>query len=217
MTATKKKTIKIVLLSVLGVVVLFIAIMLGSLLVQKYIKKSPVPMFMGCGWFIVISPSMQGTINKGDLVVVKKTDDYELGDIVMYLREEDGKIPITHRLYLPGPEEGTFITKGDNNRDPDAKPITVDDIVGEVVLTIPYVGTIFDWILHESGYIYILALIIIIVAAVFFWNWFSTEKGEENSDSTEEENAGSTDSPEGSEDDSSDSVETLSPETNSDN
>ena len=166
--ANKSKLIKIILWSILAIILLLILIPVGSLLVQKYIKKSPVPMFMGYAYLVVATGSMNGTINQGDMIIVKKTDDYTLGDIVTFV-EEDGKFPVTHRIVNYGAEDGMFITKGDANLKADVSPISVEQIAGEVVFVIPKVGLFFDWFIRGGGVVYFVALVAIVIAGVYFW------------------------------------------------
>lgn len=174
----KIKPFKIVLWCVLGVVLLLIFGILGTLLVEKYVKKASVPMCFGYGSLIVTTGSMQGTIDKGDLIIVQKTNDYKLGDIVTYV-EAEGRTPITHRLInycdpvtheVTSEYTGMFIAKGDANNTQDIFPVSVDQIAGEVVATIPKLGLVFDWFVNDGGLIYAIALIAIIVACVYFWN-----------------------------------------------
>ena len=177
----KLKILKIVLWSILGAILLFIFIVVGTLLVDKYSKKSPVPMFAGYGIMIVISPSMSGTINKGDMIIVKRMDEYHLGEIVTYILPNG--MANTHRLVNYADESHTtFITKGDDVTDVDQvldPPVTLDDIRGKVVGTIPKVGVFFDWVMHDGGIIYILSLIAVIIAGVFFLNMTKSDSNEE--------------------------------------
>lgn len=177
MTDAVKKPIKIVVWCILGVILLFIIIALCSLLVQKYIKKSSVPMFMGYASMIVITGSMNGTIDEGDLIIIKKANDYKLTDIVTYI-EKNGTVT-THRLINYGPEEGTFITKGDANPSEDIFPLAVDQIAGKVVAVIPKIGIVFNWMLHGGGIIYILSIIAVMVVGVYFWNQMKPQTEEE--------------------------------------
>lgn len=168
----KLKILKIVLWSILGAILLFVLIAVGTLLVRKYIKKDPVPMFAKYASLIVITGSMNGTIDKGDMIIIKRTEDYAPGDIVTYI--EDSGAVITHRLVNYGSEEGTFIAKGDANNTPD-DPIREDQIVGEVVHIIPKVGAVVDWFISGGGIIYTIAIIAVIVAGVYFWNLLKPE------------------------------------------
>lgn len=177
MTDSTKKIVKITAWCLLGVIGLFIVIMLGSLLVQKYITKKSVPMFMGYASMVVLTGSMNGTIDEGDMIIIKKRKEYNLGDIVTYV-ETEGKTPITHRLIRYGEEEGTFIAQGDANESEDIFPVSVDQIRGEVVAVIPKVGLFFDWFLYEAGVVYALALVAIVVAGVYFYGRFKEDDEE---------------------------------------
>lgn len=165
---------------------LLIIIPTTSLLIQKYIKKASVPMFMGYAFLIVATGSMNGTINQGDMVIVKKTDDYSLGDIVTYV-ETDGNLPVTHRIINYGPEEGMFITKGDANPTADVNPVSVEQVAGEVVVVIPKVGIFFDWFIHGGGIVYIIAMVAIAIAGVYFWNLTKPEP-DTNTNPTQDNN-----------------------------
>lgn len=170
----KLKILKIVLLSILGAILLFVLTVVGVLLVRKYIKKDPVPMFAGSASLIVTTGSMNGTIDEGDMIIIKRTNDYELGDIVTYV--EDSGAVVTHRLVNYGAEEGTFIAKGDANDTTDIYPIRENQIVGEVVSTIPKVGAVVNWFISGGGIIYTIALIAVIIAGVYFWNLLKPEE-----------------------------------------
>lgn len=204
---SKLKIVKIVLWSILGAILLFVLIVVGCLLVDKYIKKSPVPMFAGYGPMIVITGSMSSTINKGDLIIIKRFDEYKITDVVTFVMD-DGRV-VTHRIVnYADKEAGTFITMGDFNDDIDQlidPPVSADQIYGKVVATIPHVGLFFDWVLHDYGIIYIVAILAAIVAGVYFWNVTKPDPEEcaeasaENSADTSKDGAqteGSSDLPE---------------------
>ena len=164
----KVKPLKVVMWCVLGVILLLILVPLGSLLIQKYIQKKSVPMFLGYAYLTVTTGSMNGTINQGDMIVVKKTNDYSLGDIVTFV-ETDGAVPVTHRIVNYGPDEGTFVTKGDSNLSIDSSPISVEQIAGKVVFVIPKMGLVVDWFTKGGGIIYIVAIVAIVIVGVYFW------------------------------------------------
>lgn len=167
-----KKAVKIVLWCILGAILLLIAIVEGTLLVEKYVKKKPVPMFMGYASLIVVSGSMTPEIYKGDVVIVKKVDEYDIGDVVTYT-VADKKDPVTHKIIDYGKEEGTFITKGVYNDTADA-PVSRDQIAGKVVYKIPKLGIVYDWFIKGGGIIYIVSAIVVIYAAVYFWRQENT-------------------------------------------
>jgi signal peptidase len=90
---------------------------------------------------IIGSGSMQPTLNVGDIAIIisAPVSTIEKGDIIQY-RTADAQI--THRVIDIYTSGGTlrFITKGDANNAADPDPVSQDQIVGKVVLTIPQLG-----------------------------------------------------------------------------
>ena len=129
------------------------------LAVDKFVLKSPVPSVFGYSALTVKTGSMSGTIEIGDLIIIKDTGDYEIGDIVTFLQKGDS-IPTTHRI-IDSREDGSFITKGDANNVQDALPVSKDIIFGEVVKVLPEVG-LFAERVQSEGWIYIVALLVIL-------------------------------------------------------
>lgn len=104
----------------------------------------------------VMSDSMEPTLERGDLVVVKGVEGGKIdsGDIVVY-RSPFKRIAVVHRVIDVENHNGKryFITKGDNDEtnplsDQEvgiAPPLTEEDIKGEVVFSIPKVGLVKVW------------------------------------------------------------------------
>lgn len=98
--------------------------------------------FFGYSIFEVQTGSMAKTINVGDWVIVKRTNEPELNDIVTYKKGNDF---ITHRIVEA--YKGTYVTQGDANNTKD-DPISQDQIVGKVVKILANFGTIKKTILN---------------------------------------------------------------------
>lgn len=77
----------------------------------------------------VSSNSMIPVFEKNDAIIVKKQENYEVGDIVTYRSEEN--CLITHRIIEK--YENVFITKGDHNNVEDEEKVKPEDIVGKVI------------------------------------------------------------------------------------
>lgn len=93
---------------------------------------------------IVLTQSMQPTINAGDVVLSLNPDRMppEIGDVVTYTaRRFDGSsvASFTHRI-ISGDSENGFVMKGDNNPAPDTQKPKLSDITGVVFFTIPLIG-----------------------------------------------------------------------------
>lgn len=93
---------------------------------------------------IVLTESMQPTINPGDIVLSLNPERLppKVGDIVTYTgRRYDGTAvaSFTHRI-MSGDAQSGFVMKGDNNPAPDTQQPTLADISGVVFYTIPIIG-----------------------------------------------------------------------------
>lgn len=144
---------------------------------DKFILKHQVPSIFGYSSLMVATGSMSGTIEEGDLIIIRDTDDYKIGDIVTFFQDGDD-IPTTHRIYNID-EDGKWVTRGDANNSYDKRSITSDEIIGEVVLVIPYVGTFIDWAVEGGGLIYIVGIFLILGLGIYIIKGDDDEEEEE--------------------------------------
>ncbi len=176
---SKEKTINVVkkILAWLGWIVLgLLALLLLWLGIDKFIIGSPVPSLFGYSTLTVETGSMSGTIEIGDMILIKDTGDYKIGDIVTFLPEDD-KVPTTHRIIFCN-DDGTFVTKGDSNNTKDLEPVSKDEILGEVIKVYPKVGFFGSWV-REEGWIYIVALLLIVGIGGFVLHAYSKPEEEQ--------------------------------------
>jgi len=125
----------------------------------------------------VMSDSMEPTYERGDLVVIKgiEKEEIEQGDVVVYYNRFK-HIPVVHRVVDMREYNGHtyFITQGDNQKTnpmPDqevglAPPLTIEDIRGEVVFSLPNLGLVkvyFSEMVAEMG---IFKAIFVVLAAL---------------------------------------------------
>lgn len=113
---------------------------------------------------VVLSGSMLPTIKVGSVVVVAPPKNaskgqplYKQGEIMTYTT---GYETFTHRVVYSKENAGTFFykTKGDNNKDEDIGEIPEYKTVGKVILYVPILGRIVNFVKSQQGFI---ALIII--------------------------------------------------------
>ena len=142
-----------------------LVVMASWLCFDKFVLKHRVPSIFGYSSLMVATGSMSGTIEEGDLIIIRDTDDYKIGDIVTFFQDGDD-IPTTHRIYNID-ENGNWKTRGDANNSYDKRSITSDEIIGEVVLVIPYVGTFIDWAVEGGGLIYIIGIFLILGLGIY--------------------------------------------------
>jgi len=86
------------------------------------------------------SGSMQGTINKGDSVIIdKKKKEYKKDDIIAF--QKDGRILVHRVVKITEDKKGIhYQTKGDANNDIDAWLVEPNMIVGQSKLRLMFIG-----------------------------------------------------------------------------
>lgn len=94
----------------------------------------------------VLTNSMSGTFEPGDVVVTANWIEPEVDDIAIYrARDFEGNVrsEFVHRI-ISGNEATQFVFKGDNNKSKDPLPVSREDIVGVVLFWMPNLGAILN-------------------------------------------------------------------------
>lgn len=96
----------------------------------------------------IASGSMTPNINKGDVVIIEKTDKYEEIEVGQVMAYKYNNVIVVHRVIKKINDNGSyyFYTKGDNNQDEDNYPIKEDMVIGVVDVKIPYIGIPTVWL-----------------------------------------------------------------------
>mgnify|MGYP000604662460 FL=1 len=140
-----------------------------TLIIKSKLYPDKIADFMGYKPFIVMSGSMETTINIGDLVIVKKVNSssIHIGDIIAF---KNGNIVISHRVKEVINDSGTykFKTKGDNNNVTDDFIVNSDAIEGIFVNKIPGLGSILLFLGKPIGLLMVILVIIIVSTALYF-------------------------------------------------
>lgn len=151
-----------------------IAMLLGALFLVYQTKQdpnsTPVLDYVGYQPVYVQTGSMEPTMQTKSIVLVKRVDslaDLEIDDIITYrVYDESGRaITITHRIYNIK-EDGTIITKGDNNRVADSYSLTIDNVLAEVIWIWNGAATIQNMLATPMG---IMMLVIAAIILGLFW------------------------------------------------
>lgn len=104
-------------------------------------------------YLIVKSNSMKPVLFLDDIIIIKREEQYEIGDIITY--KQNDNFLITHRIIK---KTDNFITKGDNNNSPDKNCVNFESIEGKVIFIIN----------KNRKYIFIFT-IFFIVTMIFLW------------------------------------------------
>ena len=128
---------------------------LGLILYYTNAQKilgNQMPMPFGIGIANVLSGSMEPTFSKGSLLIVRESENVDIGDIVVYQSENS---LVVHRIV--GIHQNQITTEGDANNTPDPA-FDRNEIKGVVIGWIPYLGTILDMIRTPAGVVILLLL-----------------------------------------------------------
>lgn len=109
------------------------------------------------GSYVVLSGSMQPTLQPGDVVVVQSAgpDDIRRGDVITFYEPGEPRTQanrVTHRVVgRERTDQGVvYHTKGDANEHQDPHVVADDRVVGEVWFHVPMVGRVLLFV-QSSG------------------------------------------------------------------
>lgn len=133
------------ILSAIGTLLIVSVILLCSLLV--------LPKIFGYHMYHVLSGSMEPEMPVGSLIYVQEEtpEEIEEGDIIAFYGSLEDTGIITHRVVSNNVVSGTFRTRGDANEKEDPIPVSYDNYIGRVALTVPYMGKILTLMTSTYG------------------------------------------------------------------
>ena len=160
-----EKHIGKILLNIITIITaIFLLIIICSVIKGKITGEEVY--IMGYKPYIVKTGSMEPEIETNGFIIVKKGkfDEVQIGDIINY-KIDDANLSICHRVVSKN-DDGTFTTKGDNNKVEDSWKIGEKEYVGTVKYKINWLGKVITNIQNNFKYYSIIALIIIIAVIV---------------------------------------------------
>lgn len=129
----------------------------------------------------VESESMEPTLYRGDLVVVRWADpeSLQVGDIIIF-QSSMSDIPVVHRIVAIGYSGGElqFTTKGDNNPSVDPYPVPESEVLAKVVGSIRYLGFITLILILPGGVFFIVIPIAIFLLTSIICEGFTSREKE---------------------------------------
>ncbi len=124
--------------------------------------------------YTIVSPSMVPTIDVRDVIITMRTEieDVKIGDVVTFVSSDPmyNGITITHRVVgfaESSNGEKMLRTKGDNNNAEDSALVGESNLLGKVMLIIPFIGYIQEMLSNMFG---ILIIIVIPCAAIIVYD-----------------------------------------------
>ena len=138
-----------------AVLLLFMFVLVFSM-VQSRITGGP-PGLFGYQMYIVQGGSMSPAFDAGSLAFLRPAEPQNLaaGDIITYRPASGGNTLTTHRIMEVNREGGqlSFTTRGDANLVNDPLPVYAENVVGQVVYTVPYAGFVMNYGQTQMGII----------------------------------------------------------------
>jgi len=151
--------------NIIGIVIIAVLLPIMSinltLIIKSYRYPAQVPTVFGVAPLIVMSGSMDPTIQVDDLIFVRKVDAAQLQvrDIIAY-QPAGSTTVVTHRITDVFDERGAtmFKTKGDWNNVEDLEPVHYNQVVGLYFHRMPGVGRIAMFLQQPVGMVIFVAV-----------------------------------------------------------
>lgn len=139
---------------------------------------------------IVQSGSMEPAIKVGSVVVIKPSKKYDVNDVITFGKDTKKDVPTTHRIVDERVLSGTtlYTTKGDANENKDIKEVREGEILGKVLISIPYLGYLLDFAKKPIGFALLIGIPATIIVVDEIKNiWKETKKMRRKEDDKEKE------------------------------
>lgn len=108
-----------------------------ALAVVAFLAFAPTQLGGQTSYIIVNGNSMEPVYERGDLVLVRNSDQYQVGDIIAYQHPDIG--PVIHRII--DVRDGLYLMQGDNNDWRDSYLPAQSEVLGEEWIHVPGVGS----------------------------------------------------------------------------
>lgn len=176
----KKYSVPVLIINIIVTALfLFVFVCLCTVMIQSLAGKEP--SLFGYRSMVVLTDSMTGTYDKGDVIIVRVTDSEKLledpsvieeGDVVTFVAPEgfgtvDG-YTVTHRVeeapYLA--EDGNWYirTKGDAAADVDKTPIPLENVTGFVLGKSEALAGLQNVLRSKAGFLLVIVLPLVLIA-----------------------------------------------------
>ena len=134
---------------------LLVGLLAAILVVAGWLYLGPAGLGGSTSYAVVVGSSMEPLLDRGDLAIVRRGGSHRPGDVVLYDSEELGS-KVLHRIERVEGER--FVLKGDNNDFVDSERPLESQIVGELWLHVPGVGSVTGWVREPAHAALVLGL-----------------------------------------------------------
>ena len=165
-----KKIYNAVSTAIVSLIFVFMVVVVAVILVQK--SSGGESKIFGYYMYDVLTDSMSGTIEPGDVIMCKAVDDVnslQVGDIITF-KAPNGNYNETHRIVeIARNDDGTvnyFKTKGDNAKAVDNWQLNPQNVKAKYVKKSVFVGGLRKFMSNWYGYVVVVVIPLCIVFAL---------------------------------------------------
>lgn len=118
---------------------------------------------------VVLSGSMEPSIQTGAVVYVQPSASYNTGDIITFNTESG--MTVTHRIVSEelGDNGMVYTTKGDANNSIDTELVSQSQITGKALFSVPYLGFAINFLKTPQGLFLAIILPTLIFVSLELW------------------------------------------------
>ncbi|HAT84185.1 MAG TPA: signal peptidase I [Clostridiales bacterium] len=165
-----KKIYNVASTVVVALIFVFMIVVVAVMLIQK--NNGGESKIFGYYMYDVLTDSMSGTIEPGDVIMCKAVEDVnELkeGDIITF-KAPNGNYNETHRIIgIARNEDGSvkyFKTKGDNAKEADSWELNPENVKAKYVKKSVFIGGLRRFMKHWYGYVVVVVIPLCVVFAL---------------------------------------------------
>ena len=169
---------------ILCVILLPILVINCILIIKGIVNQDEVPSIGGYSPLIVLTDSMNPSIESGDLIIVKKidADDVEVGMYIsFYDPESKSNSVVTHEVIGISTDDTTgklqFDTQGTNNNLPDRTPVPEENLIGVYVSKMAGVGAVAMFMQSPVG---LILFVVIPLAGFIIYDVIRRKRNDKN-------------------------------------
>ena len=180
----KNKIQESVIYKIVKAFIYLIVILLLIVIISQKVTNNKLALG-GVRVFTVISGSMKGEYDIGDILIIKETEekDLKVGDNITYLGKKNSlkNLVITHKLIRIEEKDGNkyYTTKGVANEVEDPS-ITYEQIYGKVIYKTVILSFLSRIMLNKVAYYLLFFVIGIMISIEIVSSYFKEEEDEEN-------------------------------------
>ena len=157
--------LNIIFYTIFFLLVLIVCMIIFYFIISKIFTKKGEDTRPPFALYMIVSPSMEPNINVYDVVLDKKVNNInklKVGDVITFKSNSiiSNGLVVTHRINKIENNNGEiyFITKGDNNQNPDSGKVNNENIYGKVIMKIPQLGRLTTFLSNRGVWLIVIVL-----------------------------------------------------------